>query len=92
MSIECVKAFLRCRAGLKEESAPAENQRGGAANGVAQFGSFTASSFPGMPAAGGAPIFGSGSRDFESATLARMRQRAERDRLIAEMAAKDADD
>ena len=46
-----------------------------------------------MPGNGsGAPIFGSGSRDFESATLARLRQKAERDRLIAEMAAKDVDD
>ena len=71
---------------------PAGTQQGGAANGAATFGSFAASSFPGMPAAGSAPIFGSGSRNFESATLARMRQRAERDRLIAEMAAKDAED
>ena len=41
---------------------------------------------------GNAPIFGSGNRDFESATLARLRQKAERDRIIAEMAAKDPDD
>ncbi len=64
--------------------------RGGAANG-ASFGSFAASSFPGTPAAG-ASVFGSGARDFESLTLMKMRQKAERERLIAEMAAKDPDD
>lgn len=57
--------------------------RGGAANG-ASFGSFAASSFPGSPAPG-TPVFGSGNRDFESLTLMKMRQKAERARLIAEM-------
>ncbi|KAK9795868.1 hypothetical protein WJX73_000610 [Symbiochloris irregularis] len=49
--------------------------------------SFTAaaSSFPaGMP-----PLFGGGQRDFESVTLMRMRQKAERERLTAQMRAAD---
>ena len=49
------------------------------------FGSFKASSFP----SGGAAAFGGASRDFESATLMKMRQKAERDRLLAEEEAKD---
>ena len=65
---------------------------GGAANGAAAFGSFAASSFPGAPASSGAAVFGSGNRDFESLTLMKMRQKAERERLIAEMTAKDTDD
>lgn len=49
------------------------------------FSSFKASSFP----SGGGQIFGSASRDFESETLRKMKQKAERDRLIAEEKARD---
>lgn len=64
--------------------------RTGAANGT--FGSFSASSFPGMPGSGKGPLFGSASRDRESEVLMKMqmssmRQRAERAQLIAEMEA-----
>ena len=59
---------------------------GGASNGrPPSFSSFKASSFP----AAGVPLFGGASRDFESMTLEKMRQIAERDRLIAEEKAKD---
>ncbi|CAL8470750.1 g10292 [Coccomyxa elongata] len=59
---------------------------GGAANGGVH--SFSASSFPGMPSGGSGPVFGSANRDLESVTLMKMRQKAERDRVIAEMKAK----
>ena len=59
---------------------------GGAANGGVH--SFSASSFPGMPSGGSGPVFGSANRDLESVTLMKMRQKAERDRVIAEMSAK----
>ena len=49
------------------------------------FGSFKASSFP----SSGASVFGVASRDFEGAILMKMRQKAERDRLLAEEKAKD---
>ena len=59
---------------------------GGASNGrPLSFSSFKASSFPTT----GVPSFGGASRDFESMTLEKMRQKAERDRLIAEEKAKD---
>jgi hypothetical protein len=41
-----------------------------------------------MPGASAAPVFGSTANSFESATLLKMRQRAERERFIAEMKAK----
>lgn len=48
------------------------------------FSSFKASSFP-----SGGPAFGGASRDYESEILMKMRQKAERDRLIAEEKAED---
>lgn len=53
------------------------------------------SSFPGAGAGTGqnggraAPLFGAGNKDFESVTLMRMRQKAERERLIAELNSSD---
>ena len=59
---------------------------GSTGNGKAPgFASFKASSFP----SGAAAAVGSASRDFENATLMKMRQKAERDRLLAEEKAKD---
>ena len=59
---------------------------GNASNGrPPTFSSFKASSFPTT----GVPSFGSAGRDFESMTLEKMRQNAERDRLIAVEKAKD---
>ncbi|KAK9842308.1 hypothetical protein WJX81_005780 [Elliptochloris bilobata] len=49
-------------------------------------GSGFAPSAPGVPAAA-APASGSAARDFESVTLMKLRQRAERERLIAELQA-----
>ncbi|EIE22754.1 DnaJ-domain-containing protein [Coccomyxa subellipsoidea C-169] len=62
--------------------------RPGASNGA--FGSFSASSFPGVPSSGGraAHIFGSASRAYESETLMKLQKEAERKRLIAELEAK----
>ncbi len=41
-----------------------------------------------MPSGSSGPVFGSANRDLESVTLMKMRQKAERDRVIAEMKAK----
>ena len=62
--------------------------RPGASNGA--FGSFSASSFPGIPSSGGraAHTFGSASRAYESETLMKLQKEAERKRLIAELEAK----
>lgn len=59
---------------------------GSASNGrPPAFGSFKATSFP----SSSGPVFGGASRDFESMTLMKMRQKAERDKLIAEELSKD---
>jgi len=53
---------------------------------ASSFSSFRPSSYPPMP---GGPTFGSAATDLEMATLQRMRQRAEREQLIAQLKAED---